>query len=138
MKLTKYTLMIIISTILSFTQKKDLDQRLLGKWVNLHAKDPDGKIIKDEFYGKKYIDTFLKNGQYLIDPNFLRDDMRRNGIKEPLDYSLIPSFSWKTYDNQILEIETSEGFQKIRYNFLGDTLVLGYQNGNARYLLKIK
>lgn len=138
MKLTKYTFLIIISTILSFTQKKDLDQRLVGKWVNLHAKDPDGKIIKDEFYGKKYIDTFLKNGQYLIDPNFLRDDMKRNGIKEPLDYSLIPSFSWKTYDNQILEIETSEGFQKIRYNFLGDTLVLGYQNGNARYLLKIK
>jgi hypothetical protein len=138
MKLTKYTFLIIISTILSFTQKKDLDQRLVGKWANLHAKDQDGEIIKDEFYGKKYIDTFLKNGQYLIDPNFLRDDMKRNGIKEPLDYSLIPALSWTTYENQTLEIASSEGSQKIRYNFLGDTLILGYQNGNTRYLLKSK
>lgn len=138
MKILKYSFLLVICVILGFSQKRDLDQRLVGKWVNLHAKDSDGKIIKDEFYEKKYIDTFLKNGQYLIDPNFLRDDLKRNGIKETLDYSLILSFSWKTYDNQILEIVTSEGGQKIRYNFLGDTLILGYQNGNTRYLLKSK
>ena len=138
MKLFTSILLIVIPVTLIFSQKKDLDQRLVGRWMNLYSKDQDGKIIKDEFYGKKYIDTFQKNGQYLFDPNFLRDDMKRNGINEPLDYSLIPTFSWKTYENQILEIISTEGSQKIRYNFSGDTLILGYQNGHIQYLLKRK
>jgi hypothetical protein len=138
MKSVKIKFIICLFAFLSFSQKRDLDQRLLGKWMNLYAKDANGEIIKDDFYKKKYIDTFLKNGQYSIDPNFLRDDLKRNGIKEPLDYSLMPVFSWKTFDNQILEISGSDGSQKIRYNFSGDTLILGYQSGNTKYLLKRK
>lgn len=98
----------------------------------------NGDIIKDDFYKKGYVDTFLKNGQHLIDPNYLRDDLRRNGIKEPLDYSLIPTFSWKTLNDQILEISGNGETQQIRYRFLGDTLLLGYSNGNTKYLLKRK
>ncbi|MDO9552762.1 hypothetical protein [Rhodonellum sp.] len=138
-KKTKLIILFLLYFInFSFFQKKELDSRIVGKWTNIFAKDVHGEIIKDDFYKKGYVDTFLKNGQHLIDPNFLRDDLKRNGIKEPLDYSLIPTFSWRTFNDQILEISGSGETQQIRYGFSGDTLLLGYSNGNTRYLIKRK
>jgi hypothetical protein len=96
MKLLKVFFLLLVFTHLGFSQKKELDQRLVGRWLNLFVKDLNGEIIKNKFHGKNYIDTYLKNGEYLIDPNYLRDDLKRNGIKGSLDYSLIPSFKWKT------------------------------------------
>ncbi|SEF79623.1 hypothetical protein [Algoriphagus boritolerans] len=64
--------------------------------------------------------------------------MKRNGINEPLDYSMIPILNWKTINNEILIIDTSQGSQQVRYGFSGDTLLLGYSNGNSRFLLKRK
>lgn len=106
--------------------------------VNLFSKDAAGKVLKDDFAGRGYIDTFAKNGTYIVDPNYLRDDMKRHGIKEPLDYSLIPTYSWKTVNNEIVVIESDQGTQHIRYNFSGDTLLMGFTDGNTRYLLKRK
>jgi len=131
-------IVIFCFTFFGFSQEKDLDQRLIGKWVILFSKDATGKVLKDDFSGKGYIDTYTKNGAYMVDPNYLRDDMKRNGIKEPLDYSLIPTFSWKTIDGEILVIKSSQGTQNIRYNFSGDTLLMGFSNGNTKYLLKNK
>jgi hypothetical protein len=74
----------------------------------------------------------------MIDPNYLRDDMKRNGINEPLDYASIPIFSWKSISDGVLEIQTGQGNQQIRYGFSGDTLVFGFPNGNTKYLLKRK
>jgi hypothetical protein len=136
-------LLIIVSIFLSinnhcFAQKKDLDSRIVGKWELLFSKDLEGKVVKNEFSGKGYVETFTKSGQFMIDPNYLRDDMKRNGINEPLDYSLIPVFSWRMIDDNLFEIMSSNGNQQIRYGFSGDTLVLGYPNGNTKYLLKRK
>ncbi|MDO8965322.1 hypothetical protein [Algoriphagus sp.] len=124
--------------ILAFFQKAERDPRLVGRWMMLFTKDSNGEIIKDEFYGKKYIETYTKDGKYILDPQFLRDDMKSSGNKEPLDYSLIPTFSWGTINNEILIIDTSQGSQQVRYGFSGDTLLLGYSNGNTRFLLKRK
>jgi hypothetical protein len=104
----------------------------------LYSKDGNGEIVKDEFYGKGYVETYTKDGKLILDPQFLRDDLKRNGISEPLDYSLIPTFSWKTWNNETIEIITSEGSRQNRYGFSGDTLIFGYSNGTTRYLLKRK
>ncbi|WP_297337254.1 hypothetical protein [Algoriphagus sp.] len=143
MNKTIYLSIILISvTFLSsksgVCQSRDHDERLIGKWTILFFKDADGKLLKNGFQGKNYVDTFFENGQYSIDPNFFRDEAKKNGINEPIDYSSIPSFSWKTVNNQILSIETGQGSQEIRYGFLGDTLIFGYPNGHTRYLLKRK
>lgn len=123
---------------LAFSQKAERDPRLVGKWMMLFTKDANEEIIKDEFYGKSYVETYTKDGRLILDPQFLRDNLKRNGITEPLDYSLIPTFYWKTTENKIIEIITSEESRQNRYGFSGDTLVFGYSNGTIRYLLKRK
>ena len=40
------------------TQKRELDPRLIGRWMMLYTKDVFGAIVKDEFFGKKYMDTY--------------------------------------------------------------------------------
>jgi hypothetical protein len=124
--------------ILAFSQKAERDPRLVGKWTILYSKDANGEIIQDEFYGKRYVETYTKEGRLILDPQYLRDDLKRNGVTEALDYSLIPTFSWKTMNNETIEIITSEGSSQNRYGFLGDTLIFGSGNGHTRYLLKRK
>jgi hypothetical protein len=104
----------------------------------LFSKDSSGKVLNDGFAGKNYVEVFAKNGTYSIDPNFLRDEAKKNGINEPIDFSAIPSFSWKTLNDETLIIETGLGSQQIRYGFADDTLLMGYPNGHVRYLLKRK
>lgn len=120
------------------SQSLTRDNRLLGRWMILFSKDSSGKVLNDGFAGKNYVEVFAKNGTYSIDPNFLRDEAKKNGINEPIDYSAIPSFSWKTLNDETLIIETGQGSQQIRYGFSCDTLLLGYPNGNIQYLLKRK
>jgi hypothetical protein len=134
----RITLIFLTVSILAFSQKAERDSRLVGKWTMLYSKDANGETIKDEFFGKGYVETYAKNGKFILDPQFLRDDLKRNGITEPLDYSLIPTFYWKTINNETLEIITSEGARQNRYGFLGDTLIFGYSNGHTRYLLRMK
>lgn len=133
----KYFYLILI-VFGAFVQKVERDQRLVGNWTLLFSKDVNGEIIKDEFYGKSYVETFTKDGRWIIDPQFFRDDAKRLGVNAPIDYSSIPTFQWKTTDNQILEMITSEGSRQNRYGFMGDTLIFGYPNGHTRYLLKKK
>jgi hypothetical protein len=121
-----------------FAQKKELDLKIVGKWKHLFSKDVQGKMVEDEFSGKGYIENFTKSGQYMIDPNYLRDDMRRHGINEPLDYALIPIFSWRSISDGVLEIQSDYGNQQIRYDFSGDTLIFGYPSRNKKYLLRVK
>ena len=104
----------------------------------LYSMDANGEIEKDEFYGKRYVETYTKGGKLILDPQYLKDDLKRNGISEPLDYSLIPNFYWKTINDETLEIITNEGSRQNRYGFLGDTLIFGYSNGVTRYLLRMK
>ncbi|OOG68752.1 hypothetical protein B0E43_22000 [Algoriphagus sp. A40] len=111
---------------------------MVGKWVILFSKDANGEIIKDEFYGESYLETYTKDGKLILDAQFLRDDLKRNGITEPLEFSLIPTFSWKTMNNETIEIFASEDSRQNRYGFSGDTLIFGYSNGYMRYLLKRK
>ena len=124
--------------ILAFSQKAERDPRLVGKWTMLYSKDANGEIEKDEFYGKKYVETYSKEGKLIFDPQFFKDDLKRSGISEPLDYSLIPNFYWKTINNETLEIITNEGSRQNRYGFSGDTLIFGYSDGHTRYLLRKK
>ena len=124
--------------ILAFSQKAERDPRLVGKWTMLYSMDANGEIEKNEFFGKRYVETYTKDGKLILDPQYLRDDLKRNGISEPLDYSLIPTLYWKTISNETLEITTSEGSRQNRYGFLGDTLIFGYSNGHTRYLLRKK
>jgi len=104
----------------------------------LFSKDANGKIVKDDFYCKRYVETYTKDGRWLPDPQFFRDDIKKHGITEPLDYATIPTFQWRTINNEILEMDTDQGSKQNRYGFSGDTLIFGYPNGNTRYLLKQK
>jgi len=124
--------------ILAFFQEAEHDPRLAGKWTMLYSMDANGEIEKNEFFGKRYVETYTKDGKLILDPQYLRDDLKRNGISEPLDYSLIPTLYWKTISNETLEIITSEGSRQNRYGFSGDTLIFGYSNGHTRYLLRKK
>ena len=135
---TRYFLLVLLVCSVAFIQKAERDPRLIGKWTMLFTKDENGEIVKDEFYGKSYIETFTRDGKWIIDPQFLRDDAKRLGVNAPIDYSAIPTFQWKTINNQILEMNTSEGSRTNRYGFSGDTLIFGYSNGHTRYLLKRK
>ncbi|MBC6368127.1 hypothetical protein [Algoriphagus sp. AK58] len=134
MKFVPFSLLFFLFII----QKAERDPRLVGKWTMLFSKDANGEIIQDEFYAKSYVETYTKEGKLILDPQYLRDDLKRNGITEPLDYSLIPSFSWKTFNSETIEITTSEGSSQNRYGFSGDTLIFGYSNGHLRYLLRRK
>lgn len=120
------------------SQSQALDSRVVGRWVVLFSKDANGKVLNDGFVGKNYTEIFAKNGTYIIDPNFLRNEAKGNGILESIDFLSIPSFSWKTLNDETLIIETGQGSQLIRYGFSGDSLLLGYPNGHTRYLLKRK
>ena len=134
----RYLLIIPLVISVAFIQKAERDPRLVGKWTMLFSKDANGKIIKDEFYGKSYVETFTKDGKWITDPQFFKDDARKHGIDAPIDYSAIPTFQWKTIDNQILEMNTSVGSHQNRYGFVGDTLIFGYSTGHTRYLLRRK
>jgi hypothetical protein len=134
----RISIFLILLLFSAFSQKAERDPRLVGKWMMLFSKDANGEIRKDEFYGKRYVETYTKDGRLVLDPQFLRDDLKRNGITDPLDYSLIPTFSWKTVNNETIEISTSEGNRQNRYGFSGDTLIFGYSNGNTSYLLRVK
>lgn len=85
----------------------------------------------------KYVETFAKDGRLILNPQYLKDDMRKNGINSPLDYDYITTLNWEICDNEMLEIETGQGNQQVPYDFFSDTLLLGYDNGN-NYLLKRK
>lgn len=121
-----------------YAQKSVFDERVVGKWEILFSENAEGIEIKDEFTRKGYINTYTKDGMLLLDFNYFKDDMKRHGIKEPLDYASIPSLSWKSIRENVMEIYTGQGNQVIRYGFSGDTLLLGYPNGNIQYLLKRK
>ena len=129
---------ILLSTVTAKSQTKLVDNHLAGKYIILFSKDANGEIIKDEFYGKKYMETFTRDGRLILDPQFFRDDLKRNGITEPLDYSMIPSVEWKTISDEVLIIITGQGNQEVRYSFAGDTLLLGYPNGHTKYMLRRK
>jgi hypothetical protein len=131
------TSFLFISNIpICFSQKLKLDSEIIGRWERLYSIDTDGNKIKDDFSGKGYIETFTKNGTYLLDPNYFRDDMKRHGINEPLDYSALPVFRWKTISESLLEINYNISVQQVRYGFSGDTLLMGEPNGAITYLLK--
>ncbi|WP_139316594.1 hypothetical protein [Algoriphagus marinus] len=126
---------LIIFTLTS--QKAELDSRLVGQWTMLFSLDSNGEVIKDEFYGKKYVEEFTNDGKLILDPNFFIDDMKRHGETIPMDYTLIPSIKWETINNNTLRVDLGEyGTRDNRYGFLGDTLIFGYSNGTTRYLLK--
>lgn len=82
----------LILACLAFFQKAERDPRLVGKWSMLFSKDGNREIVNDEFYGKGYVETFTKDGRWLPDPQFFRDDIKKHGINEPLDYAAIPTF----------------------------------------------
>lgn len=143
MKLTNIFKTILFGVVLLYSglirsQSLMQDNPLFGKYTILFSKDANGEIIKDEFYGKKYMETFTRDGRVILDPQFFRDDLKRNGITEPLDYSLIPSVEWKTISDEVLIIITGQGNQEVRYSFAGDTLLLGYPNGHTKYMLRRK
>ncbi|MFC3417217.1 hypothetical protein [Algoriphagus hitonicola] len=134
----RYLSIVILIGLFSFGQKAERDPRLIGQWITLYSTNGTGEIQRDMLFGKNYVETFTKSGKYILDPQFLRDDMKSRGINEPLDYASIPTFSWKTENNEVLIIDSGQGSQKIRYGFSGDTLLKGYPNGHIRYLLKRK
>lgn len=131
-----FFVLILSFLVLSFSQKPELDSRIVGRWNHIADKDFSGNLLKNDFAGKNY--TFTKNGKYLGDPNYLRDDMKRHGIKEPLDYGAIPSFNWKTKNNEILELITPYGNIESHYRFSADTLIMVFKTGNQSYFLKVK
>ena len=83
----RISILLILLLFSAFSQKAERDPRLVGKWMMLFSKDANGEIRKDEFYGKRYVETYTKDGRLVLDPQFLRDDLKRNGITDPLDYS---------------------------------------------------
>jgi len=130
------SLFFISNITVCLSQKTKLDSELIGRWEHLYSIDTEGNKIKDDFSGKGYIHTFTKNGTYFIDPNFFRDDYKRHGINEPLDYSALPVFRWKIISESVLEINFDIGVEQMRYGFSGDTLLTGEPNGAITYLLK--
>lgn len=131
-----YFNLIIISLI---AQSYERDPRLFGKWILLYSMNSNGEILRDEFFGKGYIEEYTKDGRLILDPQFLLDDMKRRGEITQLDYTLISTFEWMTVNNNTIKINYGElGIKENRYGFLGDTLIIGYPNGHTRYLLKRK
>lgn len=123
---------------LSFSQKSELDSRIVGRWKHLSDYDGSGKLLKNEFSGKNYISTYSKDGRVLLDPNYLRDDMKRHGINQPVDYGIIPSFHWKTKNNEVLELITPYGNVEAFYRISSDTLILIDKNGGLTYQQRVK
>lgn len=131
-----YFNLIIISLIV---QSYEHDPRLFGKWIFLYSMNSNGEILRDEFFGKRYIEEYTKDGRLILDPQFLLDDMKRRGEITSLDYTSIPTFEWMTVNNNTIKINYGElGIKENRYGFLGDTLIFGYPNGHTRYLLRRK
>jgi hypothetical protein len=118
-----------------FVFDNDEGKEVMG--LRLDHKDGEGNVIKDEFFGKNYLQKITKFGQIIYDPRFLQDDLKRNGISEPLDYTLIPSFNWKTNNNEELIIDGGSEILRKKYLFSGDTLITVSERGFLEYLLKI-
>lgn len=128
----------ILIFFLFFFQKVERDPRLVGRWMFLYHLDPNGEVIKDEFFGKNYVQTYYSDGKFIQDPQMFRDTDRRHGIKTPFDYSAIPVFEWKTTNNENLTLTHAMGTVQSRYGFAGDTLIIGYSNGHTQHLVKVK
>lgn len=70
MKLTNIFKTILFGVVLLYSglirsQSLMQDNPLVGKYTILFSKDANGEIIKDEFYGKKYMETFTRDGRVI-------------------------------------------------------------------------
>jgi hypothetical protein len=134
----RISILLILLLFSAFSQKAERDPRLVGKWMFLYDLDPNGEVVKNEFYGKKYVTTYHGDGRMVHDPQMFRDADRRHGIKTPFDYSDIPILEWKTTNNETLTLTHAMGTLQNRYGFAGDTLIIGTSKGYTAYHLRVK
>lgn len=106
-------------------QKEELDPRLIGVWEPILT-IKDGEIYPDKSVDEKYLISYQKNGNVVMDIRAVRE-MTASTYTSNVDF---PIFKWKTVEG-VLETSAYKGStgQRIpnsdrkRYYFKGDTLV---------------
>lgn len=105
--------------------KNGLDPDLIGDWILLYSKNPEGKIENDEFTGKGYLIKYSESGTMILDPRAFRDNHSRMGLKN-FSYSDIPNGIWRTSDNKLIidwrSVGDAGGETESNYLIRNDTL----------------
>lgn len=108
---------------------QELDLDLIGNWIYLFSINPEGeKDSSDKLSGKGYLITYQAIGNFLVDPNIFRDELRSVGIND-FSYSDLPVFKWRTKDKQLfLDPPSGEGSVH-NYLIRNDTLFTTSKQG---------
>ncbi len=98
------------------------DPNLVGEWQLIGAFDAKDNAIKDEFYKKNYVTTFLKDGICFEDPRYFFDQDKKHGRPDLFRPGDIPKGNWSTSDSKTLKRTVGAYETENSYKISNDTL----------------
>lgn len=112
-----------------------LDERLIGKWLELERYSSDGRLAKDSKASKAYYQIFTSDGRIIIDPRKFRDADESNGFD--FSYADIPNFRWKMKGRDTI-ISSAPGLMEWeeKYILSGDSLTLINDRGFKVFFIR--
>jgi hypothetical protein len=124
--------------VVAVDREVNLDPNLIGEWRLIGSFDIEENPIKDEFFNKNYIETFLKDGTCHLDPRYFFDLDKKNGRPDLFRPGDIPLGTWSTSDNQTLKRLMGAYSIEHIYKISNDTLRVFSPNGIKLIYIKRK
>lgn len=114
-----------------------LDQKIIGKWIQLGSYYPSGELADPDTYKKGYYMVFTKDGRIIVDSRMFRDALSKDGLSSTFSYSDIPNFNWRVKPKNIL-VTSSPSLSSFEeeYFFKGDSLILITDRGIKKYYIR--
>ena len=124
--------------IKSSSIKVEIDERLIGTWIEKQSFNLDGSLNKAlDNSSKNYKVGYTKDGRYIPDPRLFRDLDRKGGVE--FKYTDIPTFYFSTISNKTLNIKIppSNASGQVTYEIFGDSLII-YERMHKTVFLREK
>ncbi|EOZ99318.1 hypothetical protein A33Q_0696 [Indibacter alkaliphilus LW1] len=107
------------------SSKEQIDERLVGTWIEKQSFNYDGSLNKElDNSAKNYKVVYTEDGRYILDTRFFRDLARKGG--HDFQFSDIPSYYFSTSEEKylILKVPAINAVEKISYEIRGDSLII--------------
>lgn len=110
------------------SSKEQIDERLVGTWIEKQTFNLDGSLNKDhDNSAKNYKIVYTEDGRYIHDTRFFRDLARKGGHE--FQFSDIPSFTFSTTEgkNLILKVPAINSADQSTYEIRSDSLIVYFR-----------
>ncbi|PRY87931.1 hypothetical protein CLW00_10551 [Mongoliibacter ruber] len=110
------------------SSKEQIDERLVGTWIEKQTFNLDGSLNKDhDNSAKNYKIVYTEDGRYIHDTRFFRDLARKGGHE--FKFSDIPSFTYTTTEgkNLILKVPSINAAEQLTYEIRSDSLIVYFR-----------